>query len=108
MRRTFGTGGPGIAGKTVTLGLALLMITLCEPVWTAVRSAGQTRERPNRSADNPLVKPGEYPPDFDLPRLTFAADAAGNSVGVISQQDRIRLSSFRGKKPVCMIMSSYT
>ena len=108
MKRTLGTLGPGIAGRAAVLGIAALMVMLSRPAWTAARSSGQTRERPNRSADNPLVKPGEYPPDFDLPRLTFETDAAGKSVGVINQQDRIKLSAFRGKKPVCMIMSSYT
>jgi len=100
--------GPGIAAKMVVLGIATLTVLLSRPAWPAARGSGQTRERPNRGADNPLVKPGEYPPDFDLPRLTFATDAAGKSVGVISEKDRIRLSSFRGKKPVCLIMSSYT
>ena len=90
------------------LGVATLTVLLSQPAWPAGRFGSQTRERPPRTADNPLVKPGQYPPDFDLPRLTFQTDAAGNPVGVISQQDRIRLSSFRGKKPVCMIMSSYT
>lgn len=108
MRRAFGTVGSGITRKTAVFGLATLMVTLCEPAWTAARSGGQTRERPNRSANNPLVKQGEYAPDFDLPRLTFATDAAGKSIGVISEKDRIRLSSFRGKRPVCLIMSSYT
>jgi hypothetical protein len=54
------------------------------------------------------VKLGELAPDFELPRLTFKTDAAGKTVGLISDSDTIRLSSFRGKKPVCMIMSSYT
>lgn len=57
---------------------------------------------------NPKVKVGEFAPDFELPRLTFKTDAAGKTVGVISDNDTIRLSAFRGKKPVCMIMSSYT
>jgi len=57
---------------------------------------------------NPLIKQGQFPPDFELPRLNFSTDATGKPVGVISQQDTIRLSSFRGKKPVCLIMSSYT
>ena len=108
MRRTFGTVGPSIAKRVAVLGIAALMVMLSRPAWPAARSGGQTRERPNRSADNPLVKPGEYAPDFDLPKLTFATDAAGKAIGVISEKDRIRLSSFRGKKPVCLIMSSYT
>ena len=108
MRRTFRKVGPSVARGVPVLSIAALMVMLTGPAWTASRPGGQTRERPNRSADNPLVKPGEYAPDFDLPRLTFATDAEGKSIGVISEKDRIRLSSFRGKKPVCLIMSSYT
>jgi hypothetical protein len=46
-------------------------------------------------------------PDFELPRLTLTTDADGNPIGKISAE-KVKLSSFRGKKPVCLIMSSYT
>lgn len=71
-------------------------------------AAAAQRSRPSRTAENPKVKVGEFPPDFELPRLTFKTDAEGETVGVISDNETVRLSSFRGKKPVCMIMSSYT
>ncbi len=108
MRRTFRTAGPGIDAGVTVLGIAILTVLFSQPAWPAARRSGQTRERPNPSAANPLVKPGEYPPDFDLPRLTFVTDATGKSIGLISEKDRIRLSAFRGKRPVCLIMSSYT
>jgi hypothetical protein len=72
-------------------------------VLAAQESLGQ-----NRGADNPPVKVGQYAPDFELPRLTITTDPSGKPIGVISETDTIRLSSFRGKKPVCLIMSSYT
>ncbi len=50
---------------------------------------------------------GELAPDFELPRLIITRDADGNPIGKISEE-KIKLSSFRGKKPVCLIMSSYT
>ncbi len=50
---------------------------------------------------------GEIAPDFELPRLIITRDADGNPIGKISEE-KIKLSSFRGKKPVCLIMSSYT
>ena len=108
MRQAYRAVSFNIAGGAAALGVAILTVFLSRPAWPAGRSDSQTRERPPRSADNPLVKPGEYPPDLDLPKLTFSTDAAGKPVGVINQQDRIRLSSFRGKRPVCLIMSSYT
>ena len=61
-----------------------------------------------RTADKPSVRVGEYAPDFELPRLTLTTDSNGKSIGVIRETDRVKLSSFRGKKPVCLIMSSYT
>ena len=75
-----------------------LTVMLLEPV-AAQRS---------RTAANPKVKVGELAPDFELPRLVLKTDATGKNIGVISKNDTVRLSSFRGKKPVCLIMSSYT
>jgi len=70
--------------------------------------ASAQRSRPSRMANNPKVKVGEFPPDFELPRLTFQTNAEGKTIGVISDNDTVKLSSFRGKRPVCMVMSSYT
>ena len=81
--------------------IVALVVMLSEP-------AAAQRPQSNRTAGNPKVKVGEFAPDFELPRLTFKTDATGKTVGVISEKDTIRLSSFRGKKPVCLIMSSYT
>jgi hypothetical protein len=81
--------------------IVALVVMLSEP-------AAAQRPQSNRAAANPKVKVGEFAPDFELPRLTFKTDATGKTVGVISEKDTIRLSSFRGKKPVCLIMSSYT
>jgi hypothetical protein len=64
---------------------------------------GQTRE-----AGQALVRVGEDAPDFNLPRLTITSDPSGKPIGVIRDADTFRLSSFRGKRPVCLIMSSYT
>ena len=50
---------------------------------------------------------GKPAPDFELPKLVITRDADGKPVGKISDE-KIKLSSFFGKKPVCMIMSSYT
>ena len=63
---------------------------------------------PEDNTGNPLIKIGEYPPDFDLPKLTLTKDNAGKPVGIIDANDRISLSQFRGKRPVFVVMSSYT
>ena len=72
-------------------------------------SGGQVRQARSANPDKSgLVKLGRFAPDFELPKLTLKTDDAGKPVGVISEKDTVRLSSFRGKKPVCLIMSSYT
>lgn len=87
----------------VVLGAVLAhSILICD-----TEAAGQVRQRravPSASE----IKVGEFPPDFELPRLKLGEDRAGRPVGIISEKQTWRLSSFRGKKPVCMIMSSYT
>ena len=70
-------------------------------------SLGQPRARSARGA-NPKIKLGEVPPEFKLPRLTLDKDKEGNPIGIVNEKDTVRLSVFRGKKPVCLIMSSYT
>lgn len=55
-----------------------------------------------------MAKVGEEAPDFELPRLEIgAADANGVAKATISEKT-VRLSSFRGKRPVVLIFSSYT
>lgn len=84
--------------KLLVLGLAL--VVLCD------QADGQSI-RTSRDA-NPKIVHGQFPPDFTLPKLSFTTDANGNPMGVIDETDTFQLSSFRGKKPVCLIMSSYT
>jgi hypothetical protein len=54
-----------------------------------------------------MLQPGQAAPDFELPRLVVQKDKAGNTVGNLSQE-KVKLSSFAGKKPVCLIFTSYT
>jgi len=56
----------------------------------------------------PKVKLGQLAPDFNLPLLTFDTDPAGKPIGKINDNNKIQLSDYFGKKPVCLIMSSYT
>ena len=72
-------------------------------------------QRAEQSPKTPAVKGAAYTPirvgalapDFELRRLTFVKDKNGKTVGRLSKK-KIALSSFRGKKPVCLIFSSYT
>ena len=87
---------------------AVICITSLLSIFPRPAQAAQRAGRQPQGDLNPRVTAGEFPPDFELPRLSFKTDADGKSVGVISEDETIRLSSFRTKKPVCMIMSSYT
>ncbi len=80
-----------IRPKTLFWGIALLLVLLADVF-----------------AADPQVKLGEYGPDFELPILTLGTDDSGKPIGRINDSKTIKLSSYYGKKPVCLIMSSYT
>jgi hypothetical protein len=94
---------------TAAISLVILITALSQPA----PALEQTQPQPQQTTvhnrgPNPLVQFGQFPPDFELPILTFGTDTAGKSVGKIDPKKTIRLSDYRGKKPVCLIMSSYT
>ena len=88
----------------------LLTMVFIVAVMSFLSQTASAAGNPSRQTggSNPLVKVGEYAPDFELSRLTLSTGSDGKPIGVISDTDTVRLSSFRGKKPVCLIMSSYT
>ena len=86
----------------------VLVVAFSQPATTAETSDSQKQNALIRPTENPRITIGKYPPDFELPILTFGKDASGKPAGIISEKDTIRLSSFRGKKPVFLVMSSYT
>ena len=53
------------------------------------------------------LKPSVEAPDFDLPVLGVEENEEGVKTGVIGD-DTVRLSSFRGKKPVVLTLSGST
>ena len=54
-----------------------------------------------------VLEIGTPAPDFELPVLQQGANAKGEDIARITNET-IRLSAFRGKKVVCIFMSSYT
>jgi hypothetical protein len=87
---------------------ALFWLTIIFLLVTVITDIGEAQQRRLPPDYNPKITIGEFPPDFELPRLVIKTDETGKSHGLISENDTVRLSSFCGKKPVCMIMSSYT
>ena len=53
------------------------------------------------------LKPGVEAPDFDLPVLRVEENDKGDKTGAIGN-DTVRLSSFRGRKPVALTLSGST
>ena len=53
------------------------------------------------------LEPGVEAPDFDLPVLVIKENVAGKKIGTIGN-DTVRLSAFRGKKPVALTLSGST
>lgn len=73
------------------------------------RAGSRRKRRPDNSP-----KVGDTAPDFDLVRLdAFLAKTKGKTPAQIDAlkweaKDRIKLSSFRGKRPVVLVLTSYT
>jgi len=97
---------------TILLGgafcIALLSVFLAQATMAKELTVDQQQRAQRAPRPEPKVKVGEMAPDFNLPLLTIDTNAAGKPIGKINDNNKIRLSDYFGKKPVCMIMSSYT
>jgi len=63
-------------------------------------------QRPGRTRGAPDLQVGMTAPDFELPRLdAFLKKPEG---GKEPEVQNVRLSSFRGLRPVVLVFSSYT
>ncbi len=94
--------------RRVAVGLAALMLLVSAAIAVDPGRPGgrPTRGRPpGQSARG--VQIGQQSTDFELPVLIERTDDKGEKVAVVTT-DKIKLSSYRGKKVVCVFMSSYT
>jgi len=87
---------------------SLIAITCCVIVFAAFLTLNSLDAQSRRAPAPSKVKVGEMAPDFELPFISFSENKEGKPIGVLSKKDTFKLSSFRNKKPVCMLMSSYT
>ncbi|MBM4017279.1 MAG: hypothetical protein FJ288_02970 [Planctomycetes bacterium] len=60
-----------------------------------------------RASRMKMLQPGQPAPDVELPRLVVEKGQDGQSLGKLSRE-KVKLSSFAGRKPVCLIFTSYT
>jgi len=79
-----------------------MMLAIVTAALAADRPAAPGRRKPR-----PALDVGTPAPDFELPLLEEDLNEKGEKIGRITDQ-KIKLSSFRGKKVVCLFMSSYT
>ena len=97
-----------------TVGL-LAIASLCLAAVGATARSDKRAKRPRRTRPKDVVlKIGQDAPDFELYTLAQALkldDAAPKATTRPTTQPagaKVRLSSFRGKKPVYLIFASYT
>ena len=83
-----------LVGLVVLAGIGILL--------AAEEPRARSRRRPRA-----LLQTGQPAPDFELPLLQVETNKKGEKVYRITDE-KVKLSSFRGKKVVCIFMSSYT
>jgi len=101
----------GIRYGTILRAVLLAAVAAgAAPAVAAEKTAPAKRAaRPRRPSpwSRGLIPVGQTAPDFELAVLTEGKDAKGNKVNRITDK-KVKLSSFRGKKLVCVFISSYT
>jgi hypothetical protein len=68
---------------------------------------GESRRRQFRRRRQAPIKIGQMAPDFELPLLRERTDEKGTKIPGITNE-KVKLSTFRNKKLVCLFFSSYT
>jgi hypothetical protein len=90
------------------MGLAVAALLASATLAISQRRPGGRPRRgrpPGQSAST--TKIGQKATDFELPVLIERQDNKGEKVAVVTTE-KIKLSSYRGKRIVCVFMSSYT
>jgi hypothetical protein len=104
-RRLFSVVLRGAAAAALAAMLLVPVVLAAEPGGPGQRPDGA--QQATRRPDARMLPPGSQAPDFELPRLVTVTDKDGNAAGKISDE-KVKLSSLAGKKPVCLIFTSYT
>jgi hypothetical protein len=72
-------------------------------------AAGEAERGPRRARAEARLPVGSDAPDFNLPRLVIEKHDDGRWTGRVGPEaEAVRLSAHRGKRPVCLFLSSYT
>lgn len=87
----------------------LLVAVLAASVIGSAGIAGaQRRRRPRRRPRRNPIKVGQVAPDFELPTLKSVLANIKDGKVKKDRLKRVKLSGFRGKRPVCLIFTSCT
>ena len=85
-------------------GIGLL---LAATILIAATQADAQKRSPRPRRRGPQLKVGQVAPEIELFPLTFKKNDKGEMVGMIGTK-KVKLSTFKGKAPVCIFSSSYT
>lgn len=98
-----------LAATVLAVGAVLLAAGVgraSEKVASESEKAERTRPAERRRPQAGL-RVGQQAPDLELSPVSFVKDGAGQQVARIGAE-KVRLSSLRGRKCVCLFFSSYT
>ena len=87
--------------------LCSIALLLGATILIAATQADAQGRPPRRRRGGPQLKVGQPAPEIDLAPLSFKKDDKGKMVVVIGTK-KVKLSTFKGKAPVCIFSSSYT
>ena len=90
--------------------MAVLVLLASATMVVAADSGRPGERRKSRRSPGPSthgVQIGQQSTDFELPVLVERTNDKGEKISVVTT-DKIKLSSYLGKKIVCVFMSSYT
>ena len=97
-----------VTGDTIRLRVRVMLVLSALALLASAVSAATAQQRaarPGRRGPGPRI--GRPAPDFELPLLETTTNKAGETVDRVTDE-KVRLSSFRGRKVVCLFLSSYT
>jgi hypothetical protein len=95
------------ATKELAMKLRLLLLVLMLAGVSILMAQERPRPPVNRGPqERGTLAVGQVAPDFELPRLTLVKEG-NKTVGKVGPET-VKLSSFQGKRPVLLVLSSYT
>lgn len=93
--------------QAAVMAIMLLGLAAAAAYPSAVSAGAPPGDPPRGGRWADLLPTGSPAPDVELPRLVLEKDADGKSIAKLGDE-KVRLPGPRGKRPVCLFLSSYT